>query len=428
MTGTCSTAISQRQETSEAYEVVQLTHVVKVLGAELKTARAAIDKLKKELALFQTQKFDQQALEQQIKRLEQENQTLKSAPSREEASFHQTIDMLRKELLDEQKKNGLLEKSLEKERSQREASVKEDCSPQLARLALQLSKTQEEVHALSCERAALLRAHKDSEEVKAKLFVDLSLLQEKFVTHEQEQSETWQKQEQLTQDLQLLTTKCSLLTQELEEANKAFVLISQEYNSLQTRFDSTVEEKNRLELNQSVLSKELSRFLEIEGRFALALEEKDEIEKRWKETEEVLVVKLGLIAELEEETQMLSQQLALVEEAVKIKQQESAHLEDMLKKGQAEVLVLKEKIEVYSVDTEVLKRKLSTALQRLSFLDAWKKRVSLPIVELQAAAGELEQFEKQLEHHDGTKYRLQPSFSCDMSLFTKNSSDHDRLF
>lgn len=439
-----------KEERSLRLEIEQLKHIIKLLGAEVKSAREGAEELlgeKKELEQRLHQKEssssqEHQRMRQIIRTLEEEN----------------TILLSQKELLETQQKSyasqltdqAHLKQQIERlqkerqeappiaERTKRNQEPSETPSPQLARLAMELSKTQEEVHGLTCERAALIRAHKEAEQEMTRLQEEVQTLHTRVVQYEQEEGD-YKKSEQLHRsETESLHETIAALQALLEEKKELVRSLSTEKETTSALLATETEEKTTLQCRLLVLDqtmKEKNDALEsmkgrmqmLETQIANQQEENQESDKRLKETEELLIVKIAQLDTLEEEMEQLKETLSTTEETKRMAEQEKASLEENLHEEQKRLSLVKEQNDTLSKELETARHKGALAAKRLSHLENWKRRADQSLHQMRAALDGFSEYEKHLEHENTVNQR-QMTFADEIPFFNTTTLEHGSLF
>lgn len=431
-------------------EMEQLKHIIKVLGSEVKSAREKAEELQKEkedlhlrLDQRETSFFQEcQRMKQAVHLLEEEKSTLTSQKEIMERNYESYSSLLKE---NEQLKRDieriqkeLKESSVSSDGLKRSQETTEPHSPQLARFAMELSKAQEEVHGLSCERAALIRAHKEADQEVKRLLEDTKTLQAQLALFEQEGKESQRITENHKNEIEALQNNIFALKTLLEDEKKLSLSLTDEKEAIDTLFRKELEAKTALTAQTLQLGKDLEnknvllntreeRINFLETALSELEKEYQESEKRLKETEELLVLKISYLDSLEEQMEQLKEDLLTNEEERKAIEKEktilSLNLEEELKKG----LLLKERNESISKDLEESRQATLQTSRRLSLLEGWKRRTDQSLNQVKNSLENLYEYEKQLEHETSC-HQENMNFPVDSSFFKPMTRDHGSLF
>ena len=330
------------------------------------------------------------------------------------------------------------ESSVSSDGLKRSQETTEPHSPQLARFAMELSKAQEEVHGLSCERAALIRAHKEADQEVKRLLEDTKTLQAQLALFEQEGKESQRITENHKNEIEALQNNIFALKTLLEDEKKLSLSLTDEKEAIDTLFRKELEAKTALTAQTLQLGKDLEnknallntreeRINFLETALSELEKEHQESEKRLKETEELLVLKISYLDSLEEQMEQLKENLLTNEEDRKAIEKEktilSLNLEEELKKG----LLLKERNESISKDLEESRQATLQTSRRLSLLEGWKRRTDQSLNQVKNSLENLYEYEKQLEHETSC-HKENMNFPVDSSFFKPMTRDHGSLF
>jgi chromosome segregation ATPase len=429
-----SLSLSQKDARAHLLEMEQMKHIIKLLGSEVKSARETVEKL------FQEKKVLEQRLDlreasffQECRKMQEENKALNSQCE----SYASLLS-----------ENSILKQSIEQlERATQERvscdeaakKIKETSpSPQLARLAMELSKTQEEVHGLTCERAALLRAHKEATQEIKQLQEESQVLQSKLTLYEQEESGLKKEKEINHQEREILQSQILSLQSLHEKEKETSFSLSSERQAIQALFDLESQEKTALQIQYSAIENDLAlknitlqtltnRINTLEEEYKTLLEENREAEKRITETEEILFLKLSNIDECEGQIELLKEVLTTLEEENKKTEKDKKQLEEELSKEQNKATTLTDRNEALSKDLELIRQKSALASNRLNQLDGWKRRADQALHHIRASIDGFSEYEKYLEQESAISQKQMP-FAEEMAFLKPMTQNNGSLF
>lgn len=388
-------------------EIEQLKQIIRLLGAEIKTARA--QSTQKTLASEEIQK--------KLSFLEIENKRLTEQCSRaqQQASVIHTQQIA-------------VPPSENKETAQ-----------QLTSLVLQLSKMQEEIHALILEKTALIRGKQEADETIWKTNHELKSLQGQILSAGQREEFLQKEKTQYQEKADQLQTQLLTLEKELHSEKSAFLLLKKEHSQLEERLSHIIQEKTLAETACIALKQDLQAktvLLEENNQTITLLENKNRqfskeneaIEKQRAETDELLVIKLRTIAEIEEEAQTLKENLQATQKEVQEVYNSKEQLEASLKESQKVAHSSHEQLQGTKKELESFKQKLAISVQKLQQLETWKRKIEPSLIQLKTSLEDLSNIEKQ-------SYKEEISFHqqrCDIDeafiVHKPRLAQHDSLF
>lgn len=351
-------AISTHQEDLLSSENNQLKQIIKLLGKELQTARG------------------------QIERIQQEKKDLSEQSQKKETSLLQECQKLKLQIQTLTDEYNIL---LQREKT----PVQPPSDTGIARLAMELSRTQEELHSLTCERAVITRAHKEAEQETKQLREEIKKAQATLILSQQQEAKAVQEKGEITIQFQ----------------------------ELQKEVES-MKEKLHTHVQQELLSKE---------QIANTLQEYADSEKRLKETEELLVIKLAQLDECEEQKELFQQKSLSLEEENKQKEEALFLLEIDLREEKTKSSSAAERIDSLSKERDVLQQKQSAVTQRLLQLEGWKRQAAQSFTQIRTAVDTFSDYEKQSDQQPN-RTPTNSLFSEEHSLFHTRAPDHGSLF
>ncbi len=249
-----------------------------------------------------------------IERLERDCADLRTrhtAPAPDLALLREELLSLRAEQLSWQEERKRLEAALEQEHH-RVRSDSSNANGQLVRLAMNCKQLEEEVHSLTCERAATLRQFNQLKEMNEQSEKALAAEREKRREREdalaastttiQELIDTIEKNKAVIATLktekEAAAQEESALRSQITIANANLAQEKATGESLSTSLKAANESFQAL---TAQLEQERRIFHETEEQCALLKKEREAADIRVKEVEELLIVKLQMISDLEEQ-------------------------------------------------------------------------------------------------------------------------------
>lgn len=365
----CATPTSveaQRKDASTTYllEIEQLKQVIRLLGSEIKTLRSQQTKPEPHLAA------ECEKLKKQIQRLELENKKLV-----------EQCDGFKTQLKNTPSQNIILQP---------------ENSQQIATLACQLSKTQEELLSLISEKATLLSAKKENEEALWKTTHENKLLQEQLKSYSQKEELLQKERSQYLEKTEQTQQKLLSLEKELFSEKTVLSTLQKEYSTLEEKLATILKEKNSYEKEILELKKELETTVnqkneaqetiqELEERGSQLFEEKENVERRCKETDELLVMKLRAIAEGEEEIQNLSSTIEMVQTQNKELLASKEEVQQRLSQTEKQTKTTLDQLQTISKELESYKHKLAATTHKMEYLENWKRKIEPSLIQLKTA-------------------------------------------
>jgi chromosome segregation ATPase len=447
-------------------EAAELKTIVKSLGAKLKDAYKELSDVKGVLsaleqekqALIQTAEFLQASLStkgrdlttaqngiQQAQltseRLEQELAELrakKAVPqhSPELAILREELVSIRAEQVAWQEERKRLETALEQER-QRVRAESSNTNGQLVRLAMSCKQLEEEVHSLTCERAATIRQFTQLKELNEQSQKELEEEKQKGCEKDEGIRSSTQTIQELLGTIEKNKSSIAALTDQAAKASQRETELLAQIELSET---SLVQQKAANEslgtslkaANESFrtlsaqLEQERRTFHETDEKCMLLQKEKEAADSRVKEVEELLIIKLQTITDLEEQlgealthgedaehkASTLEQALATLREDLQktTEARDELHektlkLEQQLGRTAAENAELKKRTEAFERLKKSIAEASSHAHAILRALDPAAKpplAISNLVEELSIKPQEQEQslFEEQFEQHE----------------------------